>query len=163
MMSFLPVVVVHRSRLSAWSAHTWRSGGPTDVVQIHASNPPLKQGAFWLKAFPVYAHYRLTEMVMRMRGLDQEEQNKVWDKLHARHADEMLTLVKRLKGYYVKVRLCVSVNRSQCRGGRNGMEWNGSVGFGFVHACIHASIYPSIHPSIYPSIHPSIYPSIHPP
>jgi hypothetical protein len=64
------------------------------------------QGTFWLRAFPVYAHYRLTEMVMRLKGLNQEEQNEVWDKLHAKHADEMLTLVKRLKGYYVKVRPC---------------------------------------------------------
>lgn len=62
-----------------------------------------RQGTFWLRAFPVYVHYRFTEMVMRLRGLDQEAQNEVWDRLHEKHADEMLTLVKRLKGYYVKV------------------------------------------------------------
>lgn len=62
-----------------------------------------RQGTFWLRAFPVYMHYRFTELVMRCRGLDQEAQNQVWDRLHEKHADEMLTLVKRLKGYYVKV------------------------------------------------------------
>ena len=93
------------------------------------------QGTFWLRAFPVYAHYRLTEMVMRMKGLNQEEQNEVWDRLHAKHADEMLTLVKRLKGYYVKVR--PSSRHQQISHSSSSSSSSSS------RLVIHPSIYPS--------------------
>lgn len=72
---------------------------PNAVLPNSSTHPPIHPNA----AFPVYLHYRLTEAVMRARGLDQEEQNVVWDKLHNKHANAMLTMVKRLKGYYVKI------------------------------------------------------------
>lgn len=56
-----------------------------------------------VRAFPVYLQYRLTGLILDTRGVPPEQANVVWDKLHARHVDEMLAMVRRLKGYFIKI------------------------------------------------------------
>jgi hypothetical protein len=77
-----------------------------DLINKHThthTHTHIHTHIYRVRAFPVYVHYRLTEAVMHLRGLDQDEQNVIWDKLHNKHAPHMLELVKKLKGYYVKI------------------------------------------------------------
>ncbi|TFJ87962.1 hypothetical protein NSK_000782 [Nannochloropsis salina CCMP1776] len=103
-----------QGRMQHWGEHMQKH--PKDALKVASvamaamvtgtvvKNPMVKrQCFFWFRAFPVYLHYRWTEAVMKARGLDQEEQNLVWDRLHNQHANHMLAMVKQLKGYYVKI------------------------------------------------------------
>lgn len=103
-----------QGRVQEWGGHMQKH--PKDALKVAsvavaaalttsvARTPMVKrQCFFWFRAFPVYVHYRLTEVVMKAKGLSQEEQDVVWDRLHNQHANKMLAMVKQLKGYYVKI------------------------------------------------------------
>lgn len=58
---------------------------------------------FWRKAFPIYLHYRATQLYMEQLGLPEAEQDAEYDRLHARFAPEVFDIVLELKGFYIKL------------------------------------------------------------
>ncbi|TMW65723.1 hypothetical protein Poli38472_008365 [Pythium oligandrum] len=58
---------------------------------------------FWRKAFPIYLHYRATQLYMENMGLSEEEQDREYERLHEQHAADAFDIVLTLKGFYIKL------------------------------------------------------------
>lgn len=61
---------------------------------------------FWVQAFPIYLHYRLTEELVK--GKSEEEEAAMYNALHDRYAARAVQLCMRLGGYFYKSAQIVS-------------------------------------------------------
>jgi aarF domain-containing kinase len=55
---------------------------------------------FWLGAFPVFCHYKLTEYLVSQKT--DEEQSEAFEALHNRYAPTVEALTLKLRGFYLK-------------------------------------------------------------
>jgi len=61
---------------------------------------------FNFHALPVLGHYRAVEFYLRLKGhkrTDSEARAAAFESLHERYAPLSLRVMRRLKGYYIKV------------------------------------------------------------
>jgi aarF domain-containing kinase len=80
----------------------------TDPAFVPRMKRPL---TFWVKMFPIYAHYRLTEFKLNWVKPTDAAQLREWTKdkdacfheLHEVYAPQILDLILELRGLFVKV------------------------------------------------------------
>jgi aarF domain-containing kinase len=80
------------------------TAGATGVTyKAHSDEGFARSVYFWRKAFPIYLHYRATQLYMEHLGLSDQEQDAEYEKLHNQHASEVFDIVLALKGFYIKL------------------------------------------------------------
>lgn len=67
-------------------------------IKVKQFERPIR---FWTETFPVYAHYRVTEWLIKDK--DDETQTKEFQELHTKYAPRMLDLALSLRGLYIKL------------------------------------------------------------
>ncbi|DAZ93663.1 TPA: hypothetical protein N0F65_012871 [Lagenidium giganteum] len=78
--------------------------GTTGVAYQSANDEGFRRSLyFWRKAFPVYLHYRTTQLYMETTGVPEEEQDREYERLHEMHAPDLFDIVLELKGFYIKL------------------------------------------------------------
>eukprot|EP00049_Salpingoeca_infusionum_P003030 m.62438 g.62438 ORF g.62438 m.62438 type:complete len:567 (+) comp11912_c0_seq2:1558-3258(+) len=72
------------------------------VAALAAYDEGFRRSAtFWVNAFPIYLHYRVTQMMVE--GKPEDEQDAAFDELHTKYADDLLRIILTLKGFYIKI------------------------------------------------------------
>ncbi len=56
---------------------------------------------FWSQAGPIYAHYRLTERLVK--GKPVEERDAAFEALHNKYAAASKAIILSLRGFYIKI------------------------------------------------------------
>ncbi|GLD92079.1 hypothetical protein PINS_up000612 [Pythium insidiosum] len=78
-------------------------GGSTVAYKAQSDEGFGRSVYFWRKAFPIYAHYRATQLYMEYMKIPESEQDLVYEQLHEQHAPEVFEIVLELKGFYIKL------------------------------------------------------------
>ncbi|KAI9182981.1 hypothetical protein H9P43_003897 [Blastocladiella emersonii ATCC 22665] len=58
---------------------------------------------FWVRVFPVYAHYRLVEFKLNRTGASPKDRDAAFDVLHDKYAPIALSIILELGGLYIKL------------------------------------------------------------
>lgn len=58
---------------------------------------------FWKNMFPMYLHYRGTELWLKFQGAPEHEQDQTWNRLHDQYSNHALDVVLHLRGFYAKL------------------------------------------------------------
>jgi len=67
------------------------------------TNSFLRAFAFWRRAGPILVHYKFTQSWFKIRKHPFEKRDKIWNKIHNKHAPEVYNIITEFRGVFVKM------------------------------------------------------------